>query len=130
MKKTVFVVFVLSFLMLPLVFAGGRKMGELPAPRLVAPGEIVELSEKGIEFRWTSQGGGNFDHYDFRLYRGTQTYEKNLVLQKDVPTRSTSVTIDTTNFAAGETYAWSLRSKGARKSLSSFSIFKVNQSQE
>ena len=59
------------------------------------------------------------------LYKGTQTYEKNLILQKDVPAGQTSIVIEPSYFAVGETYAWSLRYVGSRKSMSAYSIFKI-----
>ena len=117
---------VLSLCVASAAQAGSRRPGELPAPRLLAPNETAELGgQKELEFRWGTESGGNFDHYDFRLYRGTQTYEKYLILQKDVPAGTTSLRLDASTFKAGETYSWSLRSSGARKSLSSYSIFKV-----
>ncbi len=103
-------------------------MGDMPAPRLLSPGDRVEIgaSDGQVEFRWGNESGGNFDHYDFRLYRGTQTYEKGLMLQKDVPAGVTSIRLDNTLFEKGQSYAWSLRYIGSRKSNSSYSIFTVS----
>ncbi len=125
MKKITLLVLAMFFCLTSLSLAGTRRQGEMPAPRLMAPGDVAELGDKGVEFRWGNESGGNFDHYDFRLYRGTQTYEKNLILQKDIPAGKSSLTIDTANFSVGQSYAWSLRYMGARKSDSSYSIFKV-----
>ena len=126
MKKKILFLVLAGVCLLSSAFAGGRKSGEMPAPRLLAPGDIVEMGDrKQLEFRWGSESGGNFDHYDFRLYRGTQTYEQYLILQKDVPAGTTSLLLDSSQFKVGETYAWSLRYMGARRSLSSYSIFKV-----
>ena len=107
-------------------FAGTRRNGEMPAPRLLAPGDIADLSGKSaLEFRWGTESGGSFDHYDFRLYRGPQTYEKDLILKKDIPPGRWSESIDASQFKSGETYSWSLRYSGPRKSRSSYSVFKI-----
>ena len=126
MKKMSFFIMIMSLCLLSTVFAGGRRMGEMPAPRLLSPGDIVELGDRQqLEFRWGTESGGNFDRYDFRLYQGTQTYEKNLILQQEVPAGKTSLGIDSTLFKKGQSYAWSLRCLGSRKSASSYSIFKI-----
>jgi len=126
MKKTIFWLLVLNLTVFSAAFAGGRRLNELPAPRLMAPDDIVDLAGKNsLEFRWGNETSGSVDHYDFRLYKGTQTYEKNLILQKDVPQNKSSLLLDASTFKVGETYAWSLRSMGSKKSMSSYSIFKI-----
>ncbi len=126
MKKPLLFILIFNLCILTAATAGGRRLNEMPAPRLLAPDDIAEFNgKKELEFRWGNESGGNFDHYDFRLYRGTQTYEKNLILQKDVPPGQTSLVLDASNFKSGETYSWSLRYMGARKSMSSYSIFKI-----
>ena len=126
MKKITILILMMLLSVSSVSFAGGRKPGEMPAPRLLAPNDIVEMGDKKqLEFRWGTEAGGSFDHYDFRLYKGTQTYEKYLVLQKDVPAGTTSILLNATQFQAGETYSWSLRFMGTHKSVSSYSIFKI-----
>ena len=126
LRKIMALILMAHMLFLPVALAGGRKPGEMPAPRLLMPNDNVDLSGKSqLEFRWGSESGGNFDHYDFRLYKGTQTYAKGLMLQKDIPVGTSSFSIDASNFKPGDTYCWSLRYEGARKSMSSYSIFKI-----
>ena len=126
MKKQAILLFVMNLLAVSVALAGGRRLNEMPAPRLMEPDDIVEMEGKtGLEFRWGNEAGGSFDHYDFRLYKGTETYEKNLILQKNIPVGQTSLTLDASAFKVGETYAWSLRYMGSRKSMSSYSIFKI-----
>ena len=126
MKKIMISVLLVFFSISSASFAGGRKPGEMPAPRLLMPDDIVVMGDKKqLEFRWGTEAGGSFDHYDFRLYKGTQTYEQYLILQKDVPAGTTSILLDATLFQTGETYSWSLRFMGAHRSLSSYSIFKI-----
>jgi hypothetical protein len=126
MKKSVMIFLVVNACFLSCAFAGGRRLGEMPAPRLVAPSDDVDLSGTSqLEFRWGMETGANVNHYDFRLYRGPQTYEKNLILKKDVPVNEHSLLLDSSQFQPGETYSWSLRYVGARKSASSYSVFKI-----
>ena len=126
MGKLALVMLTAGVLFSSVAYAGARRPGEMPAPRLLAPNDLAVFNEKHqLEFRWGTETGGNFDHYDFRLYKGTQTYEKNLILQKDIPAGTTSIYLDASQLNAGETYAWSLRFIGSKKSASSYSIFKM-----
>ena len=126
-KKITASIFILNILFLSFALAGGRRMGEMPAPRLLVPGDIVDLSgQNQVEFRWGTEGDrSGFDHYDFRLYRGPQTYEKDLILQKDVPSGATSIFLESSLFKPGQIYSWSLRFMGSKKSMSSYSVFKI-----
>ena len=127
MKKVLILFMFLSVLFSFPAIAGGRKTGEMPAPRLILPSDETDLSGKSeLEFRWSPQSG-NFDHYDFRLYKGTQTYEKGLILQKDIPKNTHSLSLDTAQFEAGQNYAWSLRHMGSSKSRSAYSIFYIKK---
>lgn len=108
--------------------AGGRKLGEMPAPELVSPSDETDLAGKSeLEFLWRPQGGSNYDHFDFRLYKGPQTYEKGLILKKEIPKNTHSVKLDAAQFESGQTYAWSLRYAGSSKSRSSYSVFNVKK---
>ena len=103
----------------------GRKLTEMPEPRLLAPGDIVELNgSKEMEFRWGNESG-DFDHYDFRVFKGPQPYEPYQLIQKNIPKGTTSVLIDASQFTPGETYSWSLRYRGSKKSMPAYSIFKI-----
>lgn len=102
----------------------GRKPA---APTLVEPADEPDLTGRAtVRFRWSPEGDrSSFDHYDFRLYRGHQTVEKGLLLQRNVPSGEVSTEVDSALFANGETYAWSVRQVGGRKSRSSFAVFKA-----
>ena len=128
MKRISALLVVLCLLSSPAAFAGGRKLGEMPAPRLMLPSDETDLAgKKELEFRWGPDSGANFDHYDFRLYKGTETYEKGLILKKEVPKDVHSVSLDVSQFEAGQTYAWSLRYVGNSKSRSSSVIFFIKK---
>jgi hypothetical protein len=131
MKKWIGIIAV--FAALTAVFASpayaGRKAGDPPAPKLTVPGDFVDLTGKNaLEFRWTDAGGqtGPFV-FDFRLYKGNQTVESGLILKKEISARESSVSIDASQFEDGQTYAWSMRTVGLRKSRSNYSIFKVKK---
>lgn len=125
-RQIMFMVLIASLLFSTGTWAGGRRAGDMPAPRLMAPDDLVDLKgQETLEFQWGTESGSGIDHYDFRLYRGTQTYEKNLILQQNVPQNHWSVKINASQFQPGESYCWSLRSVGARKSRSAYSIFKI-----
>lgn len=104
----------------------GRKA---PGPMLNSPTDNTDVTGRDqLEFRWSPEGDrSSFDHYDFRLYKGPQTVEAGLILQKNVPSGETSFLVDTSYFKNGETYAWSVKQVGSRKSRTSFSVFKVTQ---
>ena len=107
--------------------AGGRKLGDMAAPRLLSPSDDTDLTGKDkLEFRWGTEGG-NFDYHDFRLYKGAQTYESGLILKKQVPRNEHSLFLDASQFESGQTYAWSLRYVGSSKSRSSYSVFSVKK---
>lgn len=129
MKKITWWFVVLCLLSVSPAFAGGRKLGEMfAAPRLVLPSDETDLSgKKELEFRWGPESGANFDHYDFRLYKGTETYEKGLILKKQVPRNTNSIALDASQFEAGQTYAWSLRYVGNSKSRSAYAIFFIKK---
>ena len=108
------------------VFAG-RSMSKdaLPAPRIMAPTDDVDLTGKdSLEFRWTSEGSG-LRVYDFRLYKGAQTIDANLVEKQQFPAGQTSHLIGRDRFEEGQTYAFSIRQIGATKSRSNYTVFKV-----
>ena len=126
-RRTLLLLLASAVLVMPQVEAGGRRMGDMPAPRLVLPSDETSLNGKNeLEFRWGPEGG-NFDHYDFRLYKGPETYEKGLILQKDVPKGANSISLDASQFESGQTYAWSLRYVGRTKSRSSYSVFSIKK---
>lgn len=126
-SKIIAVVLTAVFLSGP-AYATGRRRDAMPAPKLLAPLDKVDLTGKDkLEFRWASAGAGSFDHYDFRLYKGTETYDKDRILKKEVSARETALSLDASTFEAGQTYAWSLRAVGMQKGDSAYSLFTVKR---
>ncbi len=124
LKKIVLSAFLFVFIFSIQALAG-NKQDTLPLPRLMAPGDTAVLDDKGqLEFRWGSEGS-SFDHYDFAIYKGTQPYEPYVILAKQFPPNVKSVLIDGSTFTPGESYTWSLRYAGSKRSLKAYSIFKV-----
>lgn len=125
--KIMTVVLTVLFLAGP-AWAGARRRGAMPAPKLMAPADQVDLTGKTqLEFRWGNEAGGSFDHYDFRLYKGTETYDKNRILQKNIAAGKNTFQMDASTFEPGQTYAWSLRCVGMQKGDSAYSLFTVKR---
>lgn len=110
--------------------AAGRRVevGRInTAPQLVAPGDVAVIKDGQLEFRWR----GNADrtilsHYEFRLYKGPQSYEPHLILKQEVTDGSESLLLPASTFEPGQTYSWSVKAAAhAGKGRSSSSVFKV-----
>lgn len=97
------------------------------APQLVAPGDVAVPRDGELEFRWR----GNADrtvlsHYEFRLYKGPQSYEPHLILKREIADGSESLRLPASTFEPGQTYSWSVKAAShAGKGRSSSSVFKV-----
>lgn len=100
-----------------------------PEPRLLYPiSDKVDLKGKDtLEFRWQISTIIDKDYYDFRLYKGYEMYEKNLILKKKLDPDIYSFTIDSSQFEDGQVYTWSLRqvARARGKSERSYDSFKV-----
>ena len=121
------VVLALSFCFLLPAWANNGRLGGAPPPTLIQPGDNTDITgQDALEFRWSNEGG-NFDHYDFKLYKGPQTVESGMILHQNLPAGSDSFPVKASMFEAGQTYAWSLRRVGNNKSRTAFSVFKVTR---
>ncbi len=111
----------------PLMAAVRRGGDMLPAPRLLAPGDDVNLKGlENLEFRWSPEGDrSSYEYFDFRLYKGPQTYEAGLILNEKVPAGQTHFNVPATQFEVGQTYAWSVKPIGRKKGRVNFEVFKV-----
>ena len=119
------VVLALSLCFMGSALAGSGRLGGAPVPTLIQPGDNTDITgQDALEFRWSNEGG-NFDHYDFKLYQGPQTVESGLILYQNLPAGKDSVPVKADMFKDGQTYAWSLRRVGNNKSRTAFSVFKV-----
>lgn len=130
MKKFLILIFAAAFLLSAFspAEAGGRK-GDPTPPRLISPTDQADLKPgQDLEFRWSSEGDrSGFRYYDFRLYKGAKTIESGLLLKEEVPGGKTSFSVPSDTFQNGETYSWSVRLVGSKKSRSVYSVFKVNK---
>ncbi len=102
----------------------------IPRPRLLEPvSDTVNLAgKKELLFKWSPHEGDNFKrkYYDFRLYKGMQMTESNLILKKKVPPTRHRIVVDSSLFKTGGDYTWSLRQKyRTGKSRRSTNTFKV-----
>jgi len=81
-----------------------------PAPRLMYPvTDNIDLSSKPVvEFRWIGYDTMWIDHYEFRLYKGYQTYADNLIMKKEIPSAESTLAIGADTFEVGQVYTWSL----------------------
>ena len=111
----------------------GRSMDFVPRPRLLSPStEEVDLSGKEkLEFKWSPhervRAGSGSRYFDFRLYKGYQMVEANLLLKERVPGNKHTISLDAGLFEDGQVYTWSLRRvyKGIGKSDRSINTFKI-----
>ncbi len=112
----------------PFAYAG-RKAGEQPAPRLLSPTDLVDLTGKDkLIFTWGTEGDRSaITYYDFKIYKGHETFEAGLIRREKVAASDSSIAIESSLFENGGTYAWQMRSMGLRKSRSAYSIFKVKK---
>lgn len=121
------------------VAASGQRIAEfeigqtsfVPKPRLIAPStDVVDLTGAStLEFKWSPHEGDQIrrDHYDFRLYRGTQMLASTLIFKARIHPRQWSLALQAGMFEDGQVYTWSLRQvyTGSAKSWRSFESFKV-----
>ncbi len=123
MKRALVLMCLLAFAAAP-AEATQRRMGELPAPRLLEPSDRAKLGKDGILFRWTNEGGDR-NFYDFRLYKGTRTVESGLILKEQLPRGHAWIKVPAEKFESGGTYSWSVKQVGSRKSRSNYSVFTI-----
>ncbi|HTL69877.1 MAG TPA: hypothetical protein VL404_01155 [Candidatus Eisenbacteria bacterium] len=106
-------------------FASMRKLSDAPVPRLIQPTDRAQLTAEGIRFRWSAEGNSSAEYYDFRLYEGVQAVESGLILKERVPRDRSEWIVPADKFKPGQTYAWTVRQVGTRRSKPGYSIFKV-----
>ena len=104
----------------------------IPQPKLLKPvTDTIDLSgKKELLFEWSPHEGDTFrrKYYDFRLYKGSQMTESNLILKKKVSPTTHQLSVESALFKQGGEYTWSLRQKyrsgKSRRSLNSFKVVK------
>jgi hypothetical protein len=108
-----------------------------PEPRLRNPiyDAVILNSTQPLEFSWWNDVTGTRGMI-FKIYKGYNMYEDNLIHKEDLPDSLSSVKIDSALFEDGEIYTWSLVRVGfsGKKSDKSFNSFKIiknkNESKE
>ncbi|MCG3176771.1 MAG: hypothetical protein MOGMAGMI_01735 [Candidatus Omnitrophica bacterium] len=127
---TLFVGLLVSGALLPGEAEAGRRAGKDQthvAPTLIAPGDVARPQDGQLEFRWR----GNADrtvlsHYEFRLYKGPQSYEPYLIMKQEVTDGKESLSLPVSTFEPGQTYSWSVKAAlHAGKGRSASSVFRT-----
>jgi hypothetical protein len=98
-----------------------------PAPYLVSPiYDEVSICGGYLEFKWYNTFRG-IDRYEFRLYKGSQMYQKNLLFKKVLPFSTASIKVEANLFESNQVYTWSLIqiASSGEKSEKSFITFRV-----
>jgi hypothetical protein len=79
-----------------------------PEPHLVYPvSEKVILSGDYLEFKWWNTFRG-IGRYEFRLYRGYEMYQPNLMEKQILSFNASSIKISSDKFENNQVYTWSL----------------------
>ena len=137
MRKIIFAVIIAAAGMCSAAYADGmniigisRHMNEPAAPRLRYPiADSVSLAGKDVlEFRWWPAVLG-IRAFEFRLYKGYQTYAANLIQKEKLPASASSLALKAGMFEAGQVYTWVLLQvgDGGQKSEKSWNSFKVTK---
>jgi hypothetical protein len=135
-NRIVFFVIICVLIYVPVVFSRGTGditkkglYGYLAPPRLIQPiSDKVTLKENApLEFQWGANDSAGIDYYDFRLYKGYNTYADNLILKQRVPGDTGSFKAEAKLFENNQAYTWVLKqvSLGGTKSDPSFNSFTV-----
>ena len=114
--RRILLAFVLFFLTALSAFARGTDFGlssDVPEPRLLAPiSAKVDLTGRdSLEFKWSPFEGRQWlrKYYDFRIYKGRDMVEANIIYRKHVAPATYSVVLGSDFFQDGRVYTWSLR---------------------
>ena len=139
MKKIVFVL-IFTAMFLHMVPEAGAQFGRdiwysdfVPRPRLLRPrGETVDLKgQLYLAFAWSPHEGRQLSgkYYDFRIYKGFEMLEKNLIFKERLSGKTRSIDVDENMFETGQVYTWSLRLgyRSSGKSSRSYDSFTVTR---
>jgi hypothetical protein len=134
---------VISFIFIILIFAkgvhssspfSGRTYGYRNSrPYLYYPcTENINLENKdSLEFRWKPTQSF-VQGYDFKLYKGYQMVDDNLIIHEKIKESVRSLSVPTELLSQGNVYSWSLVERDMRglKSEDSFCSFEVERKSE
>ncbi len=91
----------------------GYDEADVPVPTLLSPaGGTVDLTGKEtLEFKWSPFEGRMYRRqgYDFRLYKGRQTYASDEIYKEQVGPDDYHVVLKAEMFEDGQVYTWTLR---------------------
>lgn len=126
---------VIIFCLVLILPAFGRGLGigrvlDYPAePRLLYPisDRVILTGKDFLEFKWRISAYINIDYYDFRLYKGYDTYAANLIFKQRLPFSEFSLKIKAELFENNQVYTWTLRqvTHAGEKSNPAFNSFRV-----
>lgn len=101
----------------------------IPAEWLLYPvTDHIDLSGKDyLEFRWTRTDLVMTDHFDFRLYKGYNTLESNLIFKQGFPADIYPIQVPSSQFEKNQVYTWVLVQVffDGRKGDKAFSSFRI-----
>lgn len=134
-KKIIMMVFIM-LLCAPLLFAldlnplqTDTVLNAPPSPKLIYPTtETVVLTGKSyLEFKWDINDFTRSYDFDFRLYRGYEINDSNLISKEILPYDKRSIEVKAVIFKDDQVYTWTIRrtALGGAKSGRSFSSFRV-----
>ena len=129
MKKWGFFILLLAIYSSVFAFGMSRTFDGPPMPDLVRPyGEKVDLSGKdSLEFKWSINDSMNIRYCEFRLYKGREMYEDNLIYKQQVFSPDHMLQLKADLFEDGQAYSWFVFEVGldGKKSDKAYSAFKV-----
>lgn len=103
--------------------------GFVAGPVLISPTtDNIDLTGKeSLEFKWDRTALVDTRVFEFRLYKGYEQTQENLIFKQDVPTDTYPIRVTASYFKAGQAYTWSLTQvliTGAKsdKSVSTFEV--------
>jgi hypothetical protein len=113
----------------------GYDEADVPVPMLLSPvGNTVDLTgEETLEFKWSPFEGRMYRRqgYDFRLYKGRQTYASDEIYKEQVGPDAYHVVLKADMFEDGQVYTWTLRQLYFdNKSDAAYNSFKVVKKKE
>lgn len=107
---------------------GHRSFGSMPGPTLLYPTTEVSLTGKdALQFRWERTNLISTRYFIFKLYKGYNTTQENLLKRQNYFTSEYPITIPASEFEVGQVYTWVLTQvfMDGEKSDRSFVSFKV-----
>lgn len=82
----------------------------VPGPNLLSPttNDIVLTGKDKLEFKWMRTDFVNTGHFDFRLYKGYNTTEPNLIFKQNFSLREYPIKVPAALFENNQVYTWVL----------------------